>query len=172
MIHLKNNPVGVDVPIQKCQVILDENLSWNGYEIYGRLYTNTKNNKKIIEYFKGGIEYTEAFVDDSTAKIGFIVSPLREGFQGNIAEIYLICSADLTKIYGSQLREDEKAIMEIASIVQKVSGFKIIDIKSGNISDIFSQFMDTSTITYRDMQPFVNFYLHCKVNYLNNFCKL
>jgi hypothetical protein len=168
MIFRRDNPVGVDSPIDKCQVILGRLLSWD-VDIYSRLYMNTKDGGVIAEAFTEGREYIEVFVDDRRAKIGFVVEPERVGSTIQTATVNVVVSADVEQVYGT--REDEALMLEVVKVLTTVPGWRVESVKSGNISEIFS-FMDYGKLIYRDMQPFVNFSVRCKVNYFNNICNI
>jgi hypothetical protein len=169
MIYLKDNPVGIDFPIDMIQKRLDKRLTWYDYDIYGRLYLNHKDKGIVAEAYTGADEYEEVFVDDQRAKIGFVVGDKREGHMIQSAFVDIVCSADVNKIYQKGSRHDEEAMLEVVKILHGTS-FEVIDIKMGNVDNVFS-FMDSRRLKYRDMQPFVNFSVHCKVNYFNNICK-
>jgi hypothetical protein len=169
MIYLKDNPVGIDASIDVIQKKLDKKLTWLDFDVYGRLYLNHKENGIVAEAYVGGDEYCEVFVDDNRAKIGFVVGDKREGGMIQTAFVDIVCSADSNRIYNKGSRYDEEAMLEVVKAVYG-SSFEVIDVKTGNVDTVFN-FMDTRKLRYRDMQPFVNFSIHCKVNYFNNVCK-
>ena len=83
----------------------------------------------------------------------------------------IICTLNLDKIYDTDSRNDEEALQTIIKIIHNTHGWEINKVRKGNVKNVFN-FMDTKDITYRDMQPYANFAISCKVNYLNNICKL
>lgn len=169
MIYLKDNPIGVDATIDRCQRRIARDLTWNGYDLFSRLYLNQREGRTIAEaYVKDG-EYEEAFVDDKVAKIGFVVDDRREGSQIQTVKVSVVCSADVNKIFGMTTREDEAAMMQLLKIVMSTGGWEVTGVTTGNVDSVFS-FMDRDAIRYRDMQPYVNFSIQCNVKFINNIC--
>lgn len=173
MIFTKDNPVGIDFMINKMQNKLDS-LTWTDPYIYGRVYLNTDRNGKILaEAHVGGNKKYEKdiFVDKKkSAVIGFVPrGQVDFDITGKIqtATVDVVCSINLDKIYSTSNRNDEEALQTILLIIQKSSGWLPIGIRKENVKDVFN-FMDTENITFRDMQPFANFAISCKVNYKNN----
>ena len=176
--YTKTTPIGIDVPIQKCQNRLADSstgLSWASADIYGRLYLNKNKDKEITaEAHKSGSEYRDIFVNDKLAGvIGFVVDTNRDSMKGTQkCNVTLVCSVKLDKIYlNATERKDEEALQEVLRILHSIGGWTIKDMIAGNIDDVFT-FMSTKKITFRDMQPYANFSIKCSVNYNNNICKI
>lgn len=169
MIYLKDNPIGVDAPIDRCQRRIARDLTWAGFDLYSRLYLNQKEGKTIAEAYIREGEYEEAFVDDKVAKIGFVVDDRREGSQIQTVKVSVVCSADVNKIFGLVTRDDEAAMLQLLKIVMNTGGWEVTGVTTGNVDSVFS-FMDRERIRYRDMQPFVNFSIQCNVKFINNIC--
>lgn len=175
MIYAKANPIGIDFMIDNLQTKLSS-LAWSDKHIYGRLYLNTKSNGKILaEAHISDKNYKDIFIDNSKAVvIGFVErGDVSIDATGKIqtSTIDVVCSTILDKIYTTTERKDEEALQQVLQIIQKTAGWHPEKIRKGNVKDVFN-FMDTSSITFRDMQPYANFAISCKVNYLNNICKL
>lgn len=169
MIYIKDNPVGVDAAIDRCQQRIARDLTWQGYDLFSRLYLNQREGRTIAEAYIREGEYEEAFVDDRVAKIGFVVDDKREGSQIQSVKVNIVCSADVTKIFGLTSREDEAAMLQLLKIVSTVGGWEMLGLTTGNVDSVFS-FMDRDAIRYRDMQPYVNFSIQCNVKFINNIC--
>lgn len=172
--HTKTTPIGVDVPIKKCQTQLGDKLSWDTADIYGRVYLNTdKGNNIIAEAHKSSGEYKEIFIDDSLdGVIGFIVSADRDSNVVQVVDIELICSVKLDRIYPNAVtRNDEEALQEVVRILEGVGGWTIEKITAGNIREVY-HFMNTKKIVFRDTQPYANFSIRCSVNFKNNICEI
>ena len=50
-VYARSNRVGIDQAIYKIQSLLDDNLTWSDYHIYGRIYRNKYDNVFIPESF-------------------------------------------------------------------------------------------------------------------------
>ena len=174
MIIKKDNPKGIDFMIDRIQTKLGSMLSWNDPYIYGRVYLNSKPDGNVVaEAYIGNDRYKDIFVDKSrSAVIGFVENgdvSFDETGKVQTMTVDIVCSVMLNRIYDTVLRNDEEALQEVLKVVQKTAGWKISKIRKGNVKNVFS-FMDTKSITFRDMQPYANFAISCDVNYLNNIC--
>ena len=175
MIIARNNRVGIDKAIFRLQTLLDENLTWNDTNIYGRIYRNNIEGKFYPETWVDGNEYSQVFVNDNHAGlIGFYVKDVRTIGSGIMeADVEIIFTVDVTKIYDTELRDDEKALLEVGQILVNASskGFTIDDSSNVKINNekVFADF-DRELITYRDMQPFFNFSICGELEYSTNLC--
>lgn len=168
-VHLKNNPVGIDLRISKFQNVLNNGLSWGDIDIYGRLYSNKRDGKDVSEAYIGGNEYKEVFVDDygnKSAVFAFLIGENRSGFTPIEADVTLVCSCNLNRIYGNDERRDEETLLEVLSVLDPY----IIRDREGNIKtgleNVFS-FTDSSRFKFRDMSPWFNFAITFKTIYKN-----
>jgi hypothetical protein len=164
-VFAKATVYGLESPVKNLQTILDSDLTWLGSRnVYGLLFKNTKKDNIIPEAWISGNEYKQIFNTDKYAtEIGFIEIS-RDVILGT-AEIDIICTVNLNTIYGSNIRDNERAYLEfevvIRKLVQEVTGFK------RGIEDVFSGF-NTDKIKYADMQPFDVFSFTCTVAYPKN----
>lgn len=174
MIYRRLDKYGLDVPIDRMQTFLDSHLNWSDKHVYGRIDSNdgksdsTQNGAsfKVPEWWIKGDEYEDIFLDDKKgAVIGFNVTDRRL----NSASIDIIFSIRLDKIYGTNVRNDEKCLVEvIQSIGSGVCGFVLDDLVTG-VKDTFEGF-DITRYPFRDMQPYFNFALKCTLNFKENYC--
>ena len=69
---LKENPVGIDKPIQRLQVALGDNIDWLDKN-FGRCFKteNTESRKYTPEIYIGDSEYIDTFPDDLTSMCFF-----------------------------------------------------------------------------------------------------
>ena len=176
MIIARDNRVGIDAAIYRLQTLLNENLTWLGTNIYGRIYRNKDSEGKFHpETWIEGDEYSQVFVNDNNAgNVGFYVKDVRTITSGIMeADIEIIFTVDVTGIYGTELRDDEKALLEASQILVKAitKGFTINDSNNVKINNekVFADF-DRESIAYRDMQPYFNFSISGKLEYSINLC--
>jgi hypothetical protein len=173
-IYARSNRVGIDQAIYRIQNLISNNLTWLDAHIYGRIYRNQNADSLFIpESFETGKEYKEIFVNDKKAGIvGFYVKDTRQSAENiHIASLDIICTVDVLRIYGSTLREDEKALLEMQNILLSARSFgltEINEVNTGNQS-VFADF-DKERIKFRDMQPFANFSFSCELQFNTNLC--
>jgi hypothetical protein len=169
MIFTKDNPIGIDAPIKRLQLKL--NGLWDA-DVYGRVYLNSKEGV-IAEAYISNNSYKDIFVEKGKNVIGFVdlgIIDFDKTGKVQTASIDVVFTLDLSTIvplYSTLVRNDEEALQSALNVIQKTSGWAINSVRKGNIKTVFN-FMDTSKITYRDMQPYFNFAVNCKVNFLNN----
>lgn len=169
MIYAKSNPVGIDREIYRFQQALNE-IGFS-YDIYGRLYITNKDDVRLAEAYVGSGEYREIFVDDQKeAVFGFIVSGERTGLSFVRANIRLICSMRLDRVYTTTERSDEEAILRVLKAITHL-------INSDNEGEIITNIesvyegIDVERFKYRDMHPWLNFAITFDVAYMNDLCR-
>lgn len=168
-IYAKASPVGIDKAIYKVQQKLNA-IGWSNISVYGKLYLTIRNDKVIAEAYKSSGEYAEVFLDDKqSAVFGFIVSDNREGLSFVKAELKLICSINLDKVFDSTERKDEEAIL---TVLRSITPTLLSDSEGAIITDFENVFngIDTERIKYRNMHPWLNFAVTFNVNYFNDMC--
>lgn len=128
MLIVKDNPTGIDIPIQNLQTALHKQLltTWGldtdelkaSYQAYGRIYRNKKDNQFIAEAYAGNEEYKEVYWNDELSAISwFGQSGVTKFDVRNKVNIHLVFFVDLAKIKpGIQHRADE----EVRNDVQRV----------------------------------------------------
>ena len=162
-VYSKTTPIGIDKKLYWIQNLI-EAIGWTNIGVYGKLYINEKNGKKIAEAYTGNGEYSEVFVDDRlNAVFGFIVSSPRDGATVYRAKVKLICSVNLTKIYGATERSDEEAIQAVLNAIHEQIHTNN-DIAIYDRDDVFSD-IDASRFKFRNMQPWYNFAIEFNLNY-------
>jgi hypothetical protein len=158
-IYAKTEPVGIDKAILKWQNRLENCFGDTiDIDVYGRLYiTERKDNKKVAEAYVSEKEYRDVFLDDRKSAIfGFLVNENRTGFSLTKCNVELICSCNLEKIYGSDLRNDEETILTVLQIIQHYSlRPNQKQIKTG-LANVFNG-VSIDKFKFRDMQPWFNF---------------
>lgn len=171
MIFAKETPTGIDAEIFKFQQKL-ESIGWSNTSIYGRLYINKKNDVNIAEAYTSNGQYSEVFIDDKKhASFGFVVSNNREGLSLVKAEVKLICSVNLDKIYITKERMDEETMRSIISAVSPLLLSDNEGVIITNMEEVFSG-VDTDRFKYRNMHSWFNFAITFNVSYLNDACVL
>ena len=166
MIYAKTNPVGVDAQILRYQKWLytafDEHAD---IDVYGRLYINDKQKVKVAEAYIGDGEYKEVFADDKRALVmGFIVNGTRDGLNNVKANVELIVSANLSKLYDTPERMDEELLLKVASVIkQRTLAPQEKNIKT-DFNDVFAK-LNPERYKARNMHPYFNFSISFDVNY-------
>ncbi|CAL2077684.1 conserved protein of unknown function [Tenacibaculum sp. 190524A02b] len=135
MIHLKENPVGIDLLIQKLQKKLNHKISYDGMHSFGRVYLNEIEGKLVPEYYKGNGEYKEVLLNDRiNGNIFFIEDGTTKKKSSQlITPISLIILLDLEKLSNiNDKRIDEEVKTEIYSIIETEKYFQLDEIIKGN----------------------------------------
>jgi len=163
MLYCKENLIGLDKSIYYVQKSLDENLRWQNIDIYGKCELTERSGGKVLEYYKGKNEYIQPFFNDKiNATIGFeFVSFEHENVMK--ANVNLICTCNLNKLYSNNDREDQKAIMQVRSVLRKSKYTKDITSVKVGIDEVFRNY-DKTKFLYRDMNPFFVFSIGLSLN--------
>ncbi|TAN17234.1 MAG: hypothetical protein EPN37_07210 [Chitinophagaceae bacterium] len=188
MLVLKDNPTGIDQPIQRLQSWLYPRLKtvWNigdnEWMSYGRVYKNQDVKGYIPEVYVGGNEYKEVFFDDNYPVISFLgMEDKRQIDVSDNAQAYIIFQVDLSVLKPAiGHRGDEEVHMDVLNQFKTpVFGFKLSGIETG-IENVFSEFRlykrhtgqmtNTESIKYRDMHPLHCFKVTFNLKYKNNNC--
>lgn len=188
MLIVKDNPKGVDKPIQKLQSLLYSRLKtkWalndGQWMCYGRAYKNQGEDGYIPEVYIGGNEYKEVFYDDSYPVISFFgVDDEREiGINGKV-DVFLIFEVDIEKLKPSLVhRGDEETHTDVLDQLNTpLFGFTLTGLETG-IENVYRDYnlykMHTGQksniegIKYRDMHPLHCFRVNMNLNYQNINC--
>lgn len=169
-VFAKNTTYGLESPVLKMQNLFESSLSWLGtINIYGIIFKNVNGDDIIPEAWTGtgvkGREYKQIFNDDkTTAQIGFL--PLERNVISKTATVQIICTIDLEKAYDANIRDNERAYLELQNIIEKRNKVLEDGFKQG-IEDVFAGFK-TDDIKYLDMQPFDCFSFEVEMSYPNN----
>jgi len=170
-LYTKTQPVGIDIPIQRLQQYLHDQLldTWQlatgQYQCYGRCYRNQLENGYVAEVYTGNNEYKEVYLDDRYAVMSFF------GLTGNIdfkvvntAKVHLIFFVNIETLKQVLHRGDEEVRKDVQTIVQNgYQGFILKGVRLG-IDEVFEEYAGTrltekenmNGIKFRDMHPF-----HC-----------
>ena len=154
--YTKDNPVGVDVAIQKIQNNLYKNLDWYNCDLYGRVY-KLKSEKGIVpRAFINNEEYKDVFTDDRKTSTIFFTDEdkhtTKEGirFECNVKIIFMV---DLKKAMPKiKHRADMEVESESIELIRKCSNFKINQIEKG-VDQVLKEFTKEN-LEKTDMQPF------------------
>ncbi|MFA5652411.1 MAG: hypothetical protein WC933_03530 [Candidatus Paceibacterota bacterium] len=167
-VYSQTNPKGIDLRIDRIQRDIERRLDWTNFDIYGRLYANERDGKKVIEAHISNNDYKEIFIDDKkTAVIGFLVGENRSGFNIIKVPVQLICSCMLNKIYDSTERKDEYVLLEMLKLIEKHTHYPNEKQVKTKFSEVFAN-TDISRIKFRDMHPWFNFSIEFDLIYKNN----
>lgn len=152
----KNSPIGLDLQLLRIQNRLDA-IGWENTDVYGRLYVNERGDVKTADAHIGSGEYKEVFVDDTrNAVFGFIVDENRDSLRMIKCKVSLICSCRLDKLYETNERNDEEALLTVLNVIKP---FVLIPNEGGIKTGLKNVFADISfeKFKYRDMHPYFNF---------------
>ncbi|MCP4665187.1 MAG: hypothetical protein GY849_02380 [Deltaproteobacteria bacterium] len=161
---LISDPKRLDKIIQEFQIYLNTELSEIDY-CYGRCYKNETNGEFSPEVYIGKNEYMEVFPTDKKSHLFFDVEDNENvSFFPNsrdtqkTANINLIVSANLDKIYDFEHRADENLV---ETIEQKINSYYSIYNAVWNLNQIvkktanvFSNFSYKIPDNLNDMQPY------------------
>lgn len=159
MLHVKENPIGVDILIRKLQEHLYGGLckAWalldSEYNSFGRVYRNQRDGGYIPEAYIGGKEYSEAFLNDRVPVTSFFtVGDTADADNGymtvNAAVIFCV---DLSRIKpGIKHRADEEAHFDV---FERCNFFvQSADAIVTGVDNVFKEFTALKTKS-RDMHP-------------------
>jgi hypothetical protein len=170
MIITKPNPTGIEYKIYEFQTILegvlnnpiDKRFNWIGtVAIYGKVYKTTKNGLTIPEAYTSNGEYIQPFVDDKKAAvIGFVINDETVANHVPIADVDIILTLDLFKIYGTKTRDVSHCITDIYNIMHnKVK--EMGEIRQG-IDNVFRNFTGVKNYFPTDMSNWFVFSINFK----------
>ncbi|WP_438423259.1 hypothetical protein [Aquimarina macrocephali] len=165
MNYLKENPVGIDIQIQRLQIKLYESLRFEGIDGYGRVYLEDKKGKRKPLYFINGNEYKEVLINDSTSGTFFFIEDEKSKIElpKSVTEVDIIFLLDLKKIKPTIThRADEEVRVDILKVLNRCRYFEVEEITKGikALSDF-----DTKLI---DMQPYHFIKINGKLRYQFN----
>lgn len=153
MNYLKNNPVGVDIKIQKLQIKLYENLGFENIEGYGRIYIDNKKGENYPLHFINGIDYKEVLIDDNNNGKFFFVEDEVTDSEMTISKtkVDIIFLVNLANLYPDiPHRADEELKQQVYRLLKKTRFFFPSEIKITKGKDAIKDFK-TKLI---DMQPY------------------
>jgi len=168
--YLKDNPKGVDAPIDRIQKILYKELScsWNTDNLdgYGRIYRNERREKVIPEFYTNENEYKEVLQNDTKACI-FFFNTGNPSVTGKLAivDCEIIFSVDLTTIKGDETRDDEEIRNDVVLALNRyATNFeKDYDIIK-DLDGVYEDFRGVADY-FLDMQRFHHFKFKGKIRY-------
>lgn len=164
MIYLKTNPVGVDVPINRYQqFIYDELSNILSIDGYGVCYKNENQGNVIPEVFKSNTDYSGTLLTVDKSKFFFSLKgnakrqKLSNRYKDDGSLYFLI---NLKEAYpDSNERENERAKLNIVNIVNQ-SGLSITKIIEQNTEEILSEFKGAyKSGKYDNLHPY--FIMRC-----------
>ena len=137
----KNNPVGIDLRIDKLQNFLYNKLAWVNYESYHRAYKNQKENSLIPEVYTANGDYKEVYFNDNyNATSFFLVDDNRtiEDVSATVG-VSLIYQVKLDALYPSvSHRADEEVVNEVTNWINlNNKGFDLTNVITG-IANVYS----------------------------------
>lgn len=156
----KTDPVGIDIPIDRLQKHLFDNLTWkdatNGYESFHRAYINKSNGSNEAEVFETGIDYNEVFTNDNLSATSFFLrdndSPITNVVTSTV---HIIFQVNLKELYPLiEHRADEEAHRDVYNILQRNPwiNFDLTGFTKG-IEGVYEA-LRIEQINFDDMQPF------------------
>jgi len=173
VIYTKENPIGIDIPIQNLQKYLYGKLckiwgiSEDEYTSYCRVYRNQTKDGYIPEFYKGNNEYSESLPDDRVSALSFFsMTEKATNNMGAITQnVALIFSVNIEKLNKNvPHRADEEIRQDVIELVNsRLFGFEFLSIETG-IKNVFKEYK-TEGIKFNDMHPYHCFRLNLKIKY-------
>jgi hypothetical protein len=171
MLYLKENPQGIDIPIQNLQKYIYRKLLkiWNitdsKYLCCGRSYRNQTDKSYIPEIYMGNGEYKDAFFDDTVSAVSFFSMNEKTDIKmlemtNTVSLIFCVNIKELKS--GIQHMADEEVRLDVMENVN-VFGFSLVSIDTG-IDNVFREY-DKTRIKFRDIYPLHCFRLNLKIQY-------
>lgn len=154
--YIKNNPVGVDVSIQKLQNHLFSKLYWIDCDVFGRVYKLKTENGLVPRAFISGKDYKDVFTNDRKTSTIFFVDEdkhtTKEGIKYE-CDIKIIFMVDLKKAMPNIIhRADMEVEQEVVELIRNRSNFRITQVEKG-IDTVLKEF-SRENLDKIDMQPF------------------
>lgn len=176
MNYLRENPVGVDIEINRIQTYLYNQIinrwSLEDFNGYGRVYKNKKSNLIIPEYYVSEKEYEEVLLDDRLNGIMFFSPSDMADVYGNliIQECDVIFSFNLSCIEFSNEREDEKIRQLILADLSDYKANKdfVKQVQTG-LTNVYKDYNGVANYFY-DMQKFHHFKITLELRFNNTKC--
>lgn len=176
MLNILTIPTGVDVAIQKMQIMLHENLMnmWGIdstlYQSFGRCYRNKKDNGYIAEVYLGNNEYKEVYWDDSLSAISFFGIGNNIKFDGaQEVDCHLIFFVNLKNLKPElSSRGDENVRFDVINASNfGMFGFKYksIDLSIENVLKDYPGSYRENRLRLVDMHPIHCFRLNFSLQY-------
>ena len=184
MLLTKTSPVGIDIPLQRFQTWLHNQLAakWQlsnddpSFKCYGRCYRNQTTDGYIAENYEGNGNYAEVYFDDRLKAISFFGITPTERFEigAQLTEVHLIFFVDLKKLKPEiNHRADEEVQKDILNAAGNGKyGFNLTSISTG-IENVLREYPGSrrdDRLKYMDMSPRHCFRLNFSLNYHINNC--
>jgi hypothetical protein len=165
MIIANTNPTGIEYKLSELQTVLesvlcnpiDTRFNWIGtVKIYNKVQKLTQKDKTLPEVYLSKGEYIQPFLDDTiSASIGFSVNSETVTNHVPSANIDLIVTVDLVKIYGNTNRAVSKCINQVYNAIQN-QVYKLGPIKEG-INDVFNKYSGIKDLFPAEMSNWLVF---------------
>lgn len=171
MIITKDNPQGIDVPLQKLQKLLYGKLcaTWgldqagDDYRCYGRAYKNEAEEGYLPEVYIGDSEYRDAFYDDGHKVVSFFgVGDTRTVGLQTETDAFIVFQLNIAEVKPTIThRGDEEVHMDVLNALMiPAFGFTIKELVT-DIYNVFEEYRkyaprlrrNTESIKFRDMHP-------------------
>lgn len=176
MNYLRENPVGIDIEINKIQTFLYnkivERWSLQNFNGYGRVYKNKKSGLIVPEYYVSEKEYEDVLLDDRLNGIMFFSPNKDADIYGDliIQKCDVIFTFNLACLEFSNEREDEKIRQVILSYLNTFDSRKdfIEQIKT-ELENVYRDYNGVANYFY-DMQNFHHFKVTLELRFNNKKC--
>lgn len=170
MNHVITNPRGIDIPIQRLQTLLHEDLDWSAdSDFYGRALKVNSDTGYLPRGFVSGQGYTDVFTDDrKSAKLFFLVDDDITSKAGLLftAQVKIVVMANIEKIFGQLSKRADTDLQE--QVIKAVRKTKILSMDKGGIETgietIFRGY-DIGQIKKVDLNPYHVFAVKGTIKY-------
>lgn len=152
MNNLKENPVGLDVIIDKVQKkVYDLKNKW-GAELtgYPRCYILQKENSKTIEHYLGFNEYSGSLIHREENKFFFLtgerVDKVSNNYYTTSFELYFMLNIE--DIYPDiSHRADEEVRVDVLNVLDTIPSINVTSVES-NVDKVFARFNNRISQNY------------------------
>lgn len=174
-VHEKENPIGVDVPIQEMQRLLKKKLNWNNVDIFGRVYKMKDGEIVLPHAYIGGGEHDKSVLTNEKGnnRVFFIVNGEEKELPGGQMEVEIktVVITDLDQTFPDiNHRPDNEARNHVHTIVKSSGQFRNVT----KIESEYDKVMKGYEVSYAlklDVHPMHIFAIVSKVKYyLNSNC--
>lgn len=178
MNYLKDNPVGIDVKINRIQEKMYQPITdlWGSIDFFGRVYKKTrKNGSPSLERYVGSGEY-QPVLNSEGNKIFFVQGSKPDINLGQIRnDLWIVCIVKIENIRNIEHRADEEVHSDFLTELSKnISSKDIIGLEYGmsNLQRVVEDSFSFGNFKFSDIHPYHVFMVKTNISYklINNKC--
>ncbi len=168
MNHLKTNPVGIDVVINRIQSKIYNNLvsKWGSLDVYGRCYKKEDRKGLELEVYTGVNEYAPVLYSEGN-KVFFIQGDKPSNNNGTITnDLWVVAILNIEEIRELTHRGDEEAhadlIQELTNTDSEING---LEYGMNNLKRVVEDSFSFGNFKFSDIHPYHVFMVKLSVEY-------